>query len=63
MSDIVLILLFLAGVILGIIIFVYSIIFLISVPKSLKKISKAANRIACALEHTAYNDEDEGDDW
>ena len=63
MSDLILILLFLSGAVLGLIIFIYSIIFLISVPKSLKRISKAADKIACALENTTYEDENEDDEW
>lgn len=61
MADVIFILLWLAGVIFGVTIFIYSLIFMISVPKSLKRISKAADRIACALENTAYIDEEEGD--
>lgn len=53
MSDIIIVF-WLAGIVLGIVIFVYSIIFLINVPIHLKRIAKAAERIANALEQQNY---------
>ncbi len=60
-SSSILVFFWLIGLVLGIVIFIYSLIFLITVPKHLKRIARALQVIALSMDDE-YEEEDEEDD-